>query len=290
MTLPPDAAPSEQDLLLAALRRLMGPMARLAVARGVSHASLEELLKQALVDAADAAHPELPPHRRVSRISTATGIHRREVTRLMQVLREGRTEEALPRRSRAREALAHWLATPCFCDARGLPRNLPRQGRESSFEALAQAVTRDVHPRSLLDEMVRLGMVRHDPATDTVCLDADATTPKADAGRLQFLGANVGDHLEGAVDNVLGDGRRHFERAVSATGLPEAALAQIAERVNAQWQGLLQAMVPALEAAVAAGEQAPGPHRRVRIGLYAFDKDMPAPPAEGDGSTKGTPT
>jgi len=89
---------------------------------------------------------------------------------------------------------------------------------------------------------------------------------------------------------VLGDGRRHFERAVSATGLPEARLAQMHEQVNAQWQLLLQAMVPALEAAVADGETTPGPHRRFRVGLYAFDKDMPDDPSVGDGTTKGPST
>ena len=40
--------------------------------------------------------------------------------------------------------------------ARRAPRALPRVGPAPSFESLAQEVTRDVHPRALLEELLRL--------------------------------------------------------------------------------------------------------------------------------------
>jgi len=40
----------------------------------------------------------------------------------------------------------------------------------AEFEALAQSITRDVHPRSMLDELVRLGLVQHDEDLDSVSL------------------------------------------------------------------------------------------------------------------------
>ena len=52
-------------------------------------------LKQAVVQAAAAAHPQVAPHRSVSRISTATGINRREVTRLLQAQADAPTPAAL---------------------------------------------------------------------------------------------------------------------------------------------------------------------------------------------------
>ena len=85
MTEGPNATPDdEQQALLDALRALLGPMARLAVARGLPCAALEEALRRAVVDAAAQAHPDVAPSRSVSRIATATGLNRREVTRLVQ--------------------------------------------------------------------------------------------------------------------------------------------------------------------------------------------------------------
>ena len=288
MTAAPGASPQgPEQALLAALGRLLAPLARLAVARGVPHAALDEMLKQALVQAADTAYAELPPHRRISRISTSTGIHRREATRLLQVLREVSGRPQAPRRSRASELLAHWLTSKDFRDRRGRPRVLARQGPGASFEALAQGVTTDVHPRGMLDELLRLGMVEHDRVADTVRLAGDAAAPRTDAARLlQFLGDNVGDHLDGAVDNVIADARPHFEQAVFADGLSAQSIDEIRHQIASQWQATLQSLVPALEAMVARDSGAAGSTQRVRIGLYSFEQDLRAGATDAASSAK----
>lgn len=290
--MPTDPAPPPADALTRALRQLLGPLARLAVARGIPHATLDELLKQALVDAADRSHADLPPHRRVSRITTATGIHRREVTRLVQALREGAEWQAPPSRSHASELFTHWRTDRRYQDRRGSPAEIPRQGPLPSFETLAHTITRDVHPRSLLDELLRLGLAAHDTERDTVRLLRDGFVPQGDEARMAaVLGRNVGSHLDGAVDNLLQGGRRHFEQALFAQGLSEASMAALRPLVHDQWQAVLDALVPQLEALVAQDEQAaaaasaagadPGPRHRVRVGFYTFDQPqaLPAPAA-----------
>lgn len=252
-----DRAPAS-DELGAAMQRLLAPLARLALARGVTHATLEEWLKLALVDAADAQHGALPPHRRVSRITTATGIHRREVSRLVGLLREGDARQlAAPARSHASELFYHWRTNAVYCDRKGSPAELPRAGDAPSFESLAQAITRDVHPRSLLDELVRLGLAALDRERDTVRLVREAFVPQGDQGRmLRALGNNVGSHLDAAVDNVLGGDRRHFEQAIFADGLSEASMAEFRNLVRDQWQALIAVMVPALETMLARDQRA----------------------------------
>src|SRR5438132_246446 len=79
--------------------------------------------------------------------------------------------------------------------------------RAPSFESLAHSITRDVHPRTLLEELTRLGLARVDDRDGRVHLLHTAFVPRADRDRmLAFLGANVGDHLAAAVDNVQADG------------------------------------------------------------------------------------
>lgn len=268
-------AVDEQQALLDAARAVLEPLARLMVARGVAFSRLQEQLARAVVDAAVSAHPHLAPHRRVSRVAASTGINRREVTRLMQ--------RAAPPRRRARspasEVYAHWQATPAYLDAQGAPLLLPRTGPLPSFEALAQAVTRDVHPRSLLDELLRLQLAELDEARDVVALRRGGFVPGTDQRRmLQLMADNLGDHAAAAVDNVLGGGRRHFEQAVFAEGLSDASMDELKRLISAQWKLLLQAFVPPLERMIE-DDTARTPHRRVRIGLYAYDETLPGTPA-----------
>jgi Family of unknown function (DUF6502) len=274
MDTPDTGTDAAQQALSDALAGLLASVGRLAVGRGLPYAAAEELLKQAFVQAASEAHPGLPEHRKVSRISTTTGINRREVTRLVQQRAEQDTRApAPPPRSSASQVFAHWRADPAWRDSQGQPRVLPRLGPAPSFEALAQEVTRDVHPRSLLDELVRLGLASWDEAADTVALARETFTVRGDVARqLGYLGGNVGDHLSAAVANVLGgDDRRHFEQAVFAGGLSAESIDTVRPVVQAHWQSLLQALVPLLEARVAADEQLdPPPQGRVRVGLFSF--------------------
>lgn len=267
----------DRQALLDALRRLLHPLATLAVARGLPFQAVDALMRQAFVEAASAAHPGLLPHRRVSRIATVTGLNRREVARLT---REPDAAAAPAARSTVDELMAHWLTDRRYRRADGRPRVLPRTGRAPSFESLARAVTRDVHPRSLLDELCRLRLATLDEATDTVTLSRHAV-PLGDPRRmLGLLGANVGDHLRAAVENVQGAGDAHFEQALWADGASDETLQWLRLQIRAQWDALLAAIVPDLEQRIEAdGQREPAPAQRVRIGLYSYMNDpAPAPP------------
>ena len=244
---------AEGAALLEALRTLLLPLARLAVARGLPVRDVEEQLRSAFVAAAREAQPAGAPARQVSRIATATGLTRREVTRLLGVPRDAAT----PRRSPATELFARWLAEPSLRDARGRPRPLPRQGAEGSFEALARSVTRDVHPRSLLDELCRLGLAQWRQDDDTVLLAQERFVPREDRARLLgLLGHNVGDHLQAAVENVLSDAPPHLEQAVFADELSERSVEELRALLRGQWQALVSALVPELHRLIAADRDA----------------------------------
>ena len=264
----------------------MEPLAALALARGVPFVDLEDMLKTAFIDAARAAHPNLPGHRLVSRISTATGINRREVTRLTQP----QAEEPAPRRSPATRVFTTWLADPALKDENGEVMALPRQGPAPSFETLAHSVTRDVHPRSLLDELCRLGLAALDG--DTVRIVRDTFVPRGDADRmLGFLGTNVGDHLRASVANVLADTPPHLEQAMFADGLSADSVESFRQLMRTQWKNVLATAVPALQKMIdddrAAGRAL---DQRVRLGMYTYNEPQPAPPERADADPAHTKT
>ena len=278
------AAGLDPVALTRALRQLMEPLAKLAIARGVPFVTLEDMLKTAFVDAARAAHPNLPGHRMVSRISTATGINRREVSRITQA----RSEAPAVRHSPATRVFTKWLADPTFKTRQGEVIALPRQGPAPSFEALAHSVTRDVHPRSLLDELCRLNLARVED--DMVLVANDSFVPAVDSERmLGFLGSNVGDHLQAAVANVLSDTPPHLEQAVFADELSKQSLDKFRLVMRTQWKALLDATVPALQHLIDADHAAGRTQdQRVRVGLYTYTETMAAAPDPGDAKAPGS--
>ena len=268
-----DALRTDQQALVAVVGQLFAPLARLCLAKGVSVQAVEETLRLAFVTAAQENCAGMNPERLTSRISTMTGLTRREVARL-----QASEAPARPRtRSVASDVLTAWVSQPDYVDAHGLPMTLPRTGPAPSFEALASGVTRDVHATSILADMQRLGLIARDPVRDTVALLESVFVPQSDWPRLVgFLGANVGDHLQGSVDNVLSDGHRHFEQSLLADELSVESLEQAKTLITEQWRELMTHLAPRLQALMEQDRsQQRAQDHQVRIGMYSFMSAMP---------------
>lgn len=273
-----DPLSAELAATLAAVDQLLEPLARLCVGKGVAIQAVDERMRLAFVRAARAIcerdAPEHPKDRLTSRLSTMTGLTRREVSRLEAQAPARRNAS----RSRVSEVFARWLADPGCRDADGRPAVIPRQGPHPSFESLAFSVTRDVHPRSLLEEMIRQDAVIVDDARDMVELRHDAFVPRGQTVRmLAFLGDNVGDHLEAAVTNVLGAGNEHFEQALFADELSTQAIGQAQQLVSGQWRYLMTTIAPALQDLMDEDRVSGRPQDQcLRLGLYSLTRPMPA--------------
>jgi hypothetical protein len=246
-------------------------MASLAVSRGLPFSALDELVRQVVVDAAVLQQGRASGHGAVSRISTATGLSRREVGRIL----ESQETPVQPPRWLAGEVFAKWTNDPVYA-ASGAARSIPRRGEAPSFESLAQSVTRDLHPRSLLEELVRLGLAEVSEDGESVRLLRDAFIPRNDFTKMvELLADNVGDHLTGATSNVLGAAEPFLEQAVYADELSAESVEALRPLVSAQWHQLRQALVPVLESLIAQDAAAGRPQdQRVRIGLYSFATPM----------------
>ena len=285
-TLPPDASiVGDQDALTRALDRVLTPLAQLCVAKGMSIQVVEEKLRHAFVAAAVDAYASQPAARLTSRISATTGLTRREVARLRLATEQA---PAAPRHSPVTELFTRWVADPSRKASHPHTDWLPRQGPAPSFEALAQSVTRDVHPRTLLDELCRLQLAEVDPSGDHVRLLRDAFVPRGDwANMVAFLGENVGDHLRAATANVLADGTQHIEQALFADELSVESLALARELMARQWHTLLQTVTPQLEQLMEDDAQALRPQTQsIRIGLFTWTQPMPDPTSPFHGSVK----
>jgi hypothetical protein len=267
----PEPPRDQSHATLDAIAALLAPLARLALAHGVTVTSLEEALRRALVMASrnELLAQGLAEHRLASRISASTGLTRREVTRLGEALAHQQPDV---KGSPAAEVFTRWVSHSRW------PRVLKRSGTTRSFDVLARSVTQDVHPRTLLDELVRLSMVAVSEDGESVERLKDAFVPGDDAQQmLAYLAANVGSHLAGVVGNVVrAPGPRHFDQAVFADELSAASMAHVQAFVTAQWQRLLGEAVPLLEKRIEQDKQSgQSVNKRMRIGLYTYEDEMP---------------
>ncbi len=265
-----DCSAGTDGVLATMLGRLCAPLARLCLANGVTFATVVEILKCAFVREASKLQLNLPNQGAVSRISTATGINRREVTRLTKTYDyERRIKPPI-----ATELFARWTTAPELRDQSGDPCVLKRLGPAPSFEALAHSITRDVHPGSLLGELIRLGIAHFDEETDCVTLCRGGFVPSGDSMQLLgFLSANVGDHLDAAVANVLHDDCRHLEQAVFADELSTESIEILNPLIKAHWKSLHDDIIPTITALIEADRLAGrSQDQRVRIGMYTFSE------------------
>jgi len=248
------------------------------IARGVLYPDVSRLIKEIYIDVA--ARDFRLDGKRVtdSRLSLLTGLQRRDIRSLRAISEIADREEPgggyLPR------VLARWQGDAAFCDSSGQPSTLPRivASEEACFDSLVAAVSRDVHPRTILDELIRLGLVSFDPVSDTVALTANAFLPHRDeAALLRYFGDNLGDHALAAVVNLMAapEAGPFFERAVHYNCLsPEslAALDQMARELQTEALSKLNAQALTLQDADTGNEVATG---RFRSGAYAYFENKP---------------
>lgn len=219
--------------LIAAVQRLLRPLIRGFIRFGLTYPLLSDILKRTYVEIADEdfrIYPDKSPSD--SRISLLTRVHRKDV-------RKFRAEDMAPPlnlsgSSVAAQIIARWLGRDDLLDKEGRPIALPRLG-ENSFDALAREISKDMHPRAMLDELVRSDTVRLDE-DDIVHLNTNAFLPRKDFDELAYyFGLNLHEHIAASVHNVSGKKNPFLDRSVHYSGLSAASVQVLkadAERIG----------------------------------------------------------
>jgi hypothetical protein len=292
-----ESSPSKAvNVLVAMLRRLLRPLVRLLVAQQVQYPLVSRLLKALYIEVAAADFSLEGKRLTVSRLSLLTGIHRREVKRIQGEADPGDapTPSAI---TLGAQIVARWTGEAPWVDEESRPLPLSRQaegGTAPSFQELVNSVSVDIHPRSVLDEWLRLGVASLDDE-GAVVLNAEAFVPnRGFEEKAHYVGRNLRDHLSAAASNLSSDESPFLERSVHYGSLPPDAVNELSAlaRVAGQ-EALVRVNDRARELKREAAERGDpvGPdHRRITFGVYEFDVPTQADdaePQEPDGSAGG---
>lgn len=277
--LPPGAALPTAETAELALRHaaeILAPLARWLLRSGVAYPAFADRLKQVFVDAAAAELVRGGAPVTQSSLSVLSGVHRKDVRTLTAA--EAPAAAPAPGVPLASQVYTRWLADPAYRLPDGAPRRLPRNGAAPSFDALSRGLSTDVHPRTVLAELLRLGVVE---------LDGDEVVPRGNlfvplAGQAELLAlfaANTADHLAAAVHNLGGGEPRLLEQSVFADGLSASSAAQLGRLAREAWEKAFVMMVAQATERVDADRGRGGRHR-MRFGAYYYTE--PVPPADAE--------
>jgi len=255
--------------LIQAVTHLLRPLIRLLIAHGIAYPQMRELLKGLYVDVAtqelgrDGATPT------DSRLFLMTGVHRKDIRRLREEVRDSDVPGAA---SLGGAVLGCWLGDPAWQDADGRPRCLPRKGDADGpgFDELVGRVSKDVRPRTILDEWLRLGIVEMDDR-QRICLRREAFVPDGDfVEQSFFLARNVHDHLAACVHNMEEQAPPFLERSVYYSDLSHASVDELRKLAENEGMAVLhrinQRALELKKRDAGAGDK----NWRMRFGSYWF--------------------
>lgn len=270
--------------LIVALRAILRPLVTLLIKQQIHHPYLSNLLKSLYIEVAESEFRLDDKDVTLSRLSVLTGIHRREAKRIrQQTAVEGGPPSSI---TLGAQIIARWISARPWIDDEGRPRALPRESKDASintFQTLVRSVSVDIHPRSILDEWLRLGVAELD-AHDFVALRSAAFVPaKGYDEKAHFIGRNVRDHMSAAFTNLESTEPPFLERSTYYGSLPVdevPALTAYAREVGQD------ALLKVNERALAIKNQATpgGERRRINFGVYFYEAS--ADPRDGEPESK----
>lgn len=259
-----------QDMVLQSIR----PLVRWLIRQGVTYPSFATALKSVFLQA---AHDELAQRKLSitdSALSLLSGVHRRDIRNMLRGQEPADTQTKAT--SLASQVVAMWLSDSRFCSAEGSSRALEWTGEDNSFEDLVKAITTDVRPRAVLEELLRLGVVREQD--DQIALLHEAFVPTQDLQAMARLAqANLYDHAAAAMANLEPDATSNFlEQAVFVDEISADSAQRMHVYAARAWK-TTQANV--LRQATQCFEQdraqLPPEQRshRIRFGVYFYSED-----------------
>jgi Family of unknown function (DUF6502) len=276
MFTPPDKETGAlPNALSDALKRILRPLVRVMLARGLQYPAVAEMLKCLFVEIADKEFKLDTKRQTDSRVSLLSGVHRKDVKRLRRgIPYAGKNTEL--KISLDAQIIAAWNANPAYVDEEGVPKPLARfaqDGGEQSYEALVKKVSTDIHPRAVLDEWLRCGIAAINEQNQ-VYLKTEAFIPaEGETEKLFYFGHDLHDHAAASAHNMLMSGEPMLERCVHYDGLDAEAIAKLRDLATRSGMRALRAVNSRAAEALAEGrDRTPANPTRMTFGVYFYQE------------------
>ncbi|ENU90870.1 hypothetical protein F971_03797 [Acinetobacter vivianii] len=257
----------EAETTLESIFPMMQHIARWLIHSGVGYTDFVAALKPIFYEQALSELDRIQQNKTDSAVSLLSGLHRKDVSAFRQQATQTTTEAPNFAISVPARVIARWIALD-------LPHQIPVSGEENSFEALVKHISTEKHPRSILFELQRLGVVEQQG--QQVILQQNSFTPDNQMQESKALfSANLTDHLAAGIDNFISEKPfTHLEQAVHAEKLTPQSVEALRQLSIELWQNMAKQL---LNAAIHHCEQDQNKADAIyqfRFGVYQYDTQI----------------
>ncbi|WP_332605923.1 DUF6502 family protein [Acinetobacter sp. ESBL14] len=259
--------PQDAETTLDSIYPMMQHIARWLIHSGVGYTDFVAALKPIFYEQALLELDRIKQNKTDSAVSLLSGLHRKDVSSFRQQANQTATETPNFAISVPARVIARWIALD-------LPTQIPISGEENSFEALVKHISTEKHPRSILFELQRLGVVVQ--IDQDVMLQQHSFTPDNQMQESKALfSANLSDHLAAGIDNFISEKPfTHLEQAVHAEKLTAQSVEALRELSIELWQDMAKQLLNAAIHHCDQDQEKADAHYQFRFGVYQYDTQI----------------
>lgn len=262
--------PKTAETTLESVLPVMQHITRWLIHSGVGYTDFIAALKPIFYQQALRELDHLSQKTTDSAISLLSGLHRKDVSQFKKHQLNALNDAVmtLPISVPAR-VIGRWIAWD-------LPLNIPFTGEHNSFEMLVKEISTEKHPRSIVFELERLGVVKE--IDGQVYLQQKSFTPDLHMQETKALfSANVTDHIAAGIDNFIETEKSftHLEQAVFADKLTAESVEKLRQLSVELWQEMAHKLLHQAIQYCEEDQSKADAQQRFRVGVYQYDGDMP---------------
>lgn len=257
---------------------MMQPVAKLLIRYGITYQEFDEIARLAFVESVEKDYQLRDKKMTDSRVALLTGLTRREVKRVRDMIVDGEIPEIGEHYHRASRVLSGWFDDELYCGPDGETVALPMEG-DISFTSLVKAYGKDVPATVVLEELQRVGAIVIDDATQLINATTRAyiSDSEDDIAGVRLFGTAMHDLANTIQFNLDAKriGSRRLQRSVLNTQLDPDMLnkfQELAAERGAEFLVELDSWLSKHELAeheVSANAKA----KRTGVGLFFFHDD-----------------
>ncbi len=245
---------------------MMPELVHWLIKAGVGYSEFSAALKIVFYNEAIKELDTIKQKKTDSAVSLLSGLGRRDVRSFCQTYGEYRLinqfNQQLPISVPAR-VIGLWIGQK-------LPSQIQFNGEEPSFESLVKQVSSEKHPKSILLELKRLGLVIEE--NDQIILQSSSFTPdpQMDESK-QLFTRNISDHLAAGISNLT-QKTNFLEQAIFADELSQESVEKLNKLSVDMWNLMSKAILSSAIEYCKHDEGSTEANKCFRLGIYQYDK------------------